>query len=415
MKNLLSIFFLFYSLISFSQTWEEINPFIGRARINPISVLLGDVAYIGFGQGKRTGINELIALNDLYRFNPLTQTYAKTAEFPRETWERRWRYHFSFSLNGKIYIGGEGNSAVGKELLSYDPNTDSWAEEAKPPMEIGRSAFTIGNNAYVGLNGTDKFYKFDGQAWTEAARFQDGNKERFSAFVINGKAYIAGGVQPQTNSSNENYSPSIHEYDPLTDNWTVKIGIDSLLEFVSSPSFVCDGKAHIISSFRFTDPNSTIGSLKYGNRHIIYDPVTNRLDTLEPIIFDKSVVAGFGVGINNVGYVGLGTTYPAVPNTYAFNYYHDKVYKYNCSTSMISEIKITQSIFLYPSISYGIFNIDNDSFERLIIHNLNGQKVKEIKTLGSETINLSDFPNGIYIAKGINENNYTTQKIIISK
>jgi hypothetical protein len=74
---------------------------------------------------------------------------------------------------------------------------------------------------------------------------------------------------------------------------------------------------------------------------------------------------------------------------------------------------------IYPNPSNGVFYISTQSYniERWEIYNLNGIKIKsETNHIRTGVVDLSDFPDGMYMVKAItNDNNELKQKIIIRR
>jgi len=133
----------------------------------------------------------------------------------------------SFSVGTKGYICCGVTTVHTKDLLEYDPSTNTWTQKADFPGIVRRNAisFTINNKAYVGL-GSDggpsytyyyDFYEYDPatNTWTQKASFPGPGRAYAHHFTVSGKAYVGGG----TNGTNLN---DLWEYNPVADTWTQK-------------------------------------------------------------------------------------------------------------------------------------------------------------------------------------------------
>lgn len=84
--------------------------------------------------------------------------------------------------------------------------------------------------------------------------------------------------------------------------------------------------------------------------------------------------------------------------------------------SISSKPEETSSLKIAPNPSKGIFNIDlkDESFERVVVRNIQGKVIKEIKLTNEENkllLNLSNEANGIYLVTAIGNNSRETIKI----
>src|SRR5689334_19814708 len=114
----------------------------------------------------------------LFYTNVFAQTWTQKTDFPEANMNGRWS-PYAFTINDKIYAGGGyvGNFASRRDLCEYDTATDTWTPKANLP---------------------------------------DSGRAHATCFVVNGKAYVAGGLTgyPETASND------LWMYDPVTDQWT---------------------------------------------------------------------------------------------------------------------------------------------------------------------------------------------------
>ena len=86
-----------------------------------------------------------------------------------------------------------------------------------------------------------------------------------------------------------------------------------------------------------------------------------------------------------------------------------------CSTFLsTNDFAFTSNISVYPNPSKDIYSINSDAIGSIVIYDLNGKIIEtENLDLGITKLDLSNYPNGIYLMKVINDSNQTkTMKLI---
>ena len=80
-----------------------------------------------------------------------------------------------------------------------------------------------------------------------------------------------------------------------------------------------------------------------------------------------------------------------------------------CSTFLsTNDFAFTSNISVYPNPSKDIFSINSDAIGSIVIYDLNGKIIEtENLDLGITKLDLSNYPNGIYLMKVINDSNQT--------
>ncbi len=68
-------------------------------------------------------------------------------------------------------------------------------------------------------------------------------------------------------------------------------------------------------------------------------------------------------------------------------------------------------MIIYPNPSNGIINIGNKNLNRIVVYDITGKKIKELKA--SSQIDLSDVSKGIYLINLISDEGVTVNKIIL--
>lgn len=169
---------------------------------------IGDVGYAGLGGSYGQNASNMIyrytlAADDLWDFAPL--------EFPGGSRLNA----ISFVINDKAYIGG-GTDANGwdaySDLWEYTPGT-GWAQRANMPATIqGGTAFALNGKGFViGKNSTILWsYDPNTDAWSTKASYPGGPRAEAAALVMDGKGFVGTG----------NYTQSFFAYDPVTDLWS---------------------------------------------------------------------------------------------------------------------------------------------------------------------------------------------------
>ena len=183
---------------------------------------------VGFVVGGSQSAGVYVSTNKSY--NPGSDTWTTRASFP----ENGITEPFQFVINGIAYVGtgARNGSIVSSTMYAYNPNSDSWTQKASypGPQGINMAGFSIDSFGYAGIgqNGAggffNQFYKYDpsNNSWTQIASFPGKARSAATYFVLNGKAYVGGGVTVINGSA---YSVGdFYEYDPTTNTWAAVPG-----------------------------------------------------------------------------------------------------------------------------------------------------------------------------------------------
>lgn len=218
-------------------------------------------------------------------------------------------YPVSFSLNNKGYFG-LGYSQT--NFWEYDPIKDIYIKKADFPKTIGiiPMSFTINNLGYVLFvddtyrpvgswsyrDTINELWEYDpvNDLWTRKADFPGFKRSNGTAFSINDKGYILGGVY--WDQSWDYYPTDVWEFDPIANKWTQKAN----LPWSHRTQAQCLGFSHKGKGY-FGIGSSTRGIYEY-------DPVSDIWDYITDYPGD-----GFdnikGFVINNKAYMGLGRNF----------------------------------------------------------------------------------------------------------
>jgi len=198
-------------------TWTQVADFTGASRSLAFSFSLNGKGYIGGGTGS-AGFFE-----DVYAYDPVGNSWAVVANFGGGQ-----NYGTtSFSINNKGYVTGNTFSNNPNELWEYDPVTDKWDTKSPYPgvPHAGQGAFTIGNKAYLaggvgaypGYENTAFEYNQLTDKWVKKANFPGMARLYGSGFAMNGIGYFGFGTDIDYNG----YAYSdVWTYDPATDTWS---------------------------------------------------------------------------------------------------------------------------------------------------------------------------------------------------
>lgn len=202
-----------------TNTWTAKAAFPGTARREGAAFSINGIGYVGFG---RTGPGGLL-FNDLWAYDPMSNTWTAKASFPAGGLVLPG----AFVLNGKAYVmgGSPGTAPYSNQLWEYDPMNDSWTQRTSLPA-TGRSgpiAFALYGKGYIGggndnsadFNSSD-FWEWDPDtdSWTQRADMPGPERRAASAFVVNNVAYAGSGW------NGTNYLVDMYTYNPFANTWT---------------------------------------------------------------------------------------------------------------------------------------------------------------------------------------------------
>jgi N-acetylneuraminic acid mutarotase len=265
--------------------------------------------------------------------------YLSNAQF---TWVQRANFPFkrdmpySFSINDKIYFGG-GRDVSGQvygDMWEFNPQTNVWTQK----QSINSGYERYGANAQV----------------------------------INGKAYIVGGMK-------QNELQDVWEYNPSSDSYTQK---SNLPQFFSArqdySSFVIGSKIYY-----------ALGQLPYKNDFVSYDPSSDSWTSLANFPGSaRSGSAGFSIG--GFGYVGFGNnSSSSLKDLYKYDPTNNTWTQ--LSNTFTGDARSNPFTFVLNSKAYLIggkdYYLNNTSFI--------GNQVWEYSTANNSWVRLTDMPDSL--------------------
>jgi N-acetylneuraminic acid mutarotase len=334
-----SVFNDFWEYDPATDTWTQKASFGGTARQNAVGFSIGSFGYVGTGAGVRTPSSQPV-YQDFWQYDPSTDTWTQKADYGGGALSNAvdftvldkgyagsgsnfWQYDPStdqwsqiapfggpkeplqgirFSLNGKGYIGLDGNSNI---LWEYDTLSDTWTQAASFPgtLRAAMAGFSIDDKGYAGtgvLNNAyfNDFWEFDptANAWTQKANFAGGPREGTMAFSVGSKGYMGTGTTDQSNPFAD--TKDLWEYDPATDTWTQKA------DFGGSPR--TNLIAFTVDNMGYAAGGNDTGNIA-SHKHDLwqYDPATDTW-TQKADFPGGNRNAPIGFGADGMGYMGLG-------------------------------------------------------------------------------------------------------------
>jgi N-acetylneuraminic acid mutarotase len=247
-KSIILLVF-FYAGNLLAQNWTQVASMPNNSqRYNAVSFSIGNKGYVTTGQTTSA------TLNTTFEYNPDTDAWTQMANFPGGN--RRVAAGFAIGTKGYVMCGRDDSTGTGvlhNDVWEFDPATNTWTQKANFPGGNRESlvAFSIDGNGYagLGLNGSRKldFYKYDPIADTWIA-LPDINyyahHYNTEVFVLNGKGYFATGTAYSNVTFSDYTSNKVFMFDPATGNWTQKNNFGGGARQYST-AFTVNGKAYM--------------------------------------------------------------------------------------------------------------------------------------------------------------------------
>jgi N-acetylneuraminic acid mutarotase len=242
-------------------------------------------------------------LNTMVAYNPATNTWTTKASMPSTRWNSTCGV-----INGQIYLvggWGGGSCCPNNNLWVYDPPTDTWTSRAPMPiLSACGVAGVINNKLYVttscnGYSGLRNFlhvYDPATDSWTQLPNSPNIHGEGPAGGVINGKLYVAGGIDQEWTDHPGN---ALDVYDPATNTWTTKTPMPTNRYDIAGG--IMHGKLYAAGGYNGTTILNTVEA---------YDPSTNTWSAQAPMLTNRYIASGSV--INNNFYVAGGINSGAV-------------------------------------------------------------------------------------------------------
>ena len=278
-------------------TFTNLPNFPGSERFAATSFSIGNIVYYATGAEVSTSTDK----NDLWSYDVGTGIWEQKRDMGAAPGRM---LAASFALNGKGYVGtgkvnsgGSFNTAANfaNDFYKYDPATNTWTQISNvgPTGRLGAVGFAVNGKGYIALGSTSggvssnigastkTIFELDPATdkWTQ--RPYPSNYQGFvsaSVFVLNGKAYIAGGFTPGFEVGRQEqaaFSFSTYEFDPATFAWTVKAVMPESRYIAAAFSsldrgYIVGGNSTGLSGFGIA---WSVGPIS--NQVLKYNPVSN--------------------------------------------------------------------------------------------------------------------------------------------
>ncbi len=303
-KVLLLIATLSTTVVLHAQTfsWKQKSSLPGVGRWGAYKFVIGNFGFIGGGYNNAS-------LNDLWQYNPATDTWTQKSNCPMAT-----RTAGSFSIAGYGYVVGgivSPGSNITNSMYQYNPSNNTWLQKASyPGIPIYAAAsFSISGKGYYGVGNAgvatgpyyNDFYEYDpvNDSWTQKAAFPGTPRYGVHGTATTNFGYVGFG----SNESMGVFFKDWYQYHPITNTWIQKQ--DYPISLSNPSSFFINNKLYLGTGHSYSTAYSDMYS---------YDETA---DTWMP---EQGYIAGgrwctVGFAINNIGYIGTGTDNTNV-NTY---------------------------------------------------------------------------------------------------
>ncbi len=268
--------------IDYDAPWSKLSDFPAEPRDQGISFSINGKGYVGLGRGQ---INNYAFLNDLWEFDPITESWTAKAGFPGV---HGYEVAAAATTNDNAYLIAQGN-----QLWEYDPSQDSWKRKADYPGGVAGDRFiiSIDDRIYVGggyLGSTSfEFWEYSpaSNAWLRRANTPGYLNAYSIQFGFKGKGYFYSNIDA--------YKKFKFIYDPAVDAWSI----------TPTANFPDLGRWQIL---KFDDYVIVCGGVTYNSSNTIYKiiPETNTWSTV--FFPGPRRVSHVGFSIGNTGYMGLG-------------------------------------------------------------------------------------------------------------
>ncbi|MDX2361308.1 MAG: kelch repeat-containing protein [Crocinitomicaceae bacterium] len=230
----------------FAQQWSQMNDFPSNKRDDAASFTIGNIAYVG------TGMDEgFIMHSDFYAYDMGTESWSQIQSLPDSA---RREYASAFSYNGYGYVFGGVNQSGDylSDLWRYDPSLDTWEYIGETVLGGRSGAMVIMENDsvyFVGGKNNISFaseevisYDISSGQWLTRASLP-ATLFRGISFEWAGYGYVGSGL-----SDSQALDPDFYRYKFSDDTWelvpSMQLQIPSsytAFSQIDSSVYVCGG------------------------------------------------------------------------------------------------------------------------------------------------------------------------------
>ena len=302
--------------------WTQVADFGGGYRSGTACFSIDNKGYV-YG-----GSNGSQFFNDLWEYDPLTNSWTKKADLPAGT--RRNAVAFSIGRKGYVGMGYGGGFTFYSDFWEWDQATDTWSRIADYPGEGGLGlsacvAFSIDPKGYVGTGGgwavspfrvSNEFWEYDSATnqWTQKPNLPDSARWFAVGFAIGARGYIGTGED-----INGDYHNDFWEYDPQNSTWTRRADFPGS-ERRAGVGLSIDASGYIATG---TKGSSTPRYKDLWEWHQPTDTWMKRPDY--PGANSEGIAVGSAFSVGGYGYVGTGVNPDSDPQKDFWRFSPDSV------------------------------------------------------------------------------------------
>jgi len=208
-------------------SWKEMKPFPGLARVNAVAEVVNGMAYVGLGFDISKQVYTGGNLFDFYMYNPAKdEWFKKTGLDSLKT--TATNSCVSFVFNDKIYVGiGFDGAGFTDEFWMYNPEDDSWKKINNFAGSYRAGAVLCANNNHVycgtGFNtyNLSDWWEYlpESDTWIQLKNMPDMGRENATALSINNRFFVATGRNFGGNLSGGYLKADFMEYDVDKNVW----------------------------------------------------------------------------------------------------------------------------------------------------------------------------------------------------
>ena len=205
-----------------TNAWTQKDDFIGGARYKAVGFALDKYGYIGTGYG-----DDAVDKNDFYRFDPTAASGSQWQKVQSISGSKR-RGATAFTYGGKAYVcTGVNNGVALTDMYEYDPTADTWTKKIDLDddsdwtiVRQNASSFVLDDKAYVFLGENSSTlstvwqYDFAKDTWVDMSDFEGSARTNAVAFTVGTKAIVA------TGQSGSYYLDDVWEWRPYEESDT---------------------------------------------------------------------------------------------------------------------------------------------------------------------------------------------------
>ena len=176
-----------------TQSWAQKADFIGTARKQAVSFAIDNFGYVGTGQDA-TGLRK-----DFYKYDPLLNVWTQLNDFAGTA----RRQAVGFSMDGNAFVGTGDDGVLKNDFWMYAGLTDTWIQKANFPgtPRAGATGWGTFPTAYIATGEDVNFefkkdvweYNYFLNSWVQVADLIGPARKNAVSFVIDGIGYLGTG------------------------------------------------------------------------------------------------------------------------------------------------------------------------------------------------------------------------------